>query len=137
MSSRFIFSTSFVAIILFFHPFPSIAETITVGHGAGYDYQTITEALVATSSGDTIMVADGEYTVSTGETFPLVMKQGILLKRENNSILPKIDASGSGKRVITCENIAKESGTGIEGFYIIGGEAKGYSSDGYGGGIYL
>ncbi len=47
-------------------------EIITVGHGSGYDYYTITEALNVAQPGDKITVADGNYTASNGELFPLL-----------------------------------------------------------------
>jgi len=110
------------------------AATYTVGHPPGaYDYNTLTDALSVAISGDTILVADGTYNalgVSYQEIFPLVMKEGVILKRATGDILPTIDAQRTG-RVFNCEYISSSSETRIEGFLITGGKVD------YGGGMYF
>ncbi len=117
---------------------PTIAQgtTITVGHGGGYDYGTITAALAAATSGDTITVADGTYNYNSGESFPLVMKQGVTLQRENESIQPII-AGISTQSVIEVENISDPENTIIDGFIIRDGGGKDVSGERYGGGIFM
>ena len=95
----------------------------TVGHDVGYDYNTITEALAAAVSGDTILVADGTYNATDPvypETFPLVMVEGVILKRENSSANPVLDAECTA-RVFECVEIDPTPITRIEGLYITGG----------------
>ena len=61
----------------------AFAATYTVGHDIGYDYHTITGALAAAVSGDTILVSDGTYNASHPtypETFPLEIKEGVSLR---------------------------------------------------------
>lgn len=106
-------------------------STITVGQGGGYDYSTITAALQAAQSGAVILVAGGEYSASTGETFPLQMKENVILKRENDQVLPVIRGDGV-HGVIQCINIHNPQGAVIEGFHITGGKTE---TD-VGGGIY-
>jgi parallel beta-helix repeat protein len=98
---------------------------IRVGHGPGYDYQTITEALAAGESGDEITVADGTYSTGTGEIFPLVMKAGVTpLRRENAFIQPIIQGNGANAVVYSDVNSVH-----VEGFTITGG-VNGIYADG-------
>jgi len=114
--------------------------TYTVGHDMNYDYQSITDALDAgiVVAGDILLVADGTYNATDPnypETFPLVMKEGVTLKREWSGIVPVIDAEDTA-RVFYCDNIgAGPSETRIEGFKITGGMCNVYSSSG--GGLHL
>ncbi|MBN1295925.1 right-handed parallel beta-helix repeat-containing protein [bacterium] len=97
---------------------PAHSATIRVGHGSGYDYSSITAALLAAGSGDTITVATGTYS-STGlspETFPLILRDNVLLMRESSDSLPIIDGNHSNT-VCLCENVTMT----IEGFRITGG----------------
>ncbi len=111
------------------------AATLAVGHGGGYDFATITESLAAALSGDAILVAGGTYTEASGETFPLMMKQGVVLSRASVDLLPAIDASGSGGRVFQWMNLS--GGTRIDGLLVTGGNAAGFLLEGHGGGLYL
>lgn len=112
------------------------SRTIYVGHNGGFDYNTITEALANAVSGDTILVADGNYNVSNGETFPLVMKNHITLKSRYPWESPKIDAQGTN-RVFNCINLTNSFTTIIQGFRITGGSASGTFPSHTGGGLYL
>ena len=91
-------------------------RTIRVGHGPGYDYQTITGALAEAEGGDEILVANGTYSTQTGEIFPLVMKAGVTLKRENDSIQPIIQGDGQNTVIYSTVSAAH-----VEGFRITGG----------------
>jgi len=69
-------------IVLLICRLPAYSETLTVGHGEGFDHQTIAAALVASAWGDTILVAAGIYSSTSGELFPLEMKSGVTLISE-------------------------------------------------------
>jgi len=57
------FILPFAVLFFLLIPYGTVyGATITVGHGGGYDFSTITESLAAAISGDTILVADGTYT---------------------------------------------------------------------------
>ena len=92
------------------------------------DYATIQEAIDNASQGDTVLVADGVYSPASGETFPITMKSGIVLRSENGPALTTIDACGT-QDVIWFQNV--DSTASIEGFSITGGSC-GYP---HGGGI--
>ncbi len=102
------------------------SRTITVGHDAGYDYQTITAALSAAVSGDVILVADGTYSADTGESICFPMKDGVTLKRATPDIRPTL-LGHTDQPVIYSE----ATGAKVEGFTITGGD---YYS---GAGIYI
>jgi Right handed beta helix region len=115
------------------------AADYTVGHDMSYDYQTITAALSdpLVVSGDTILVSDGTYAASDPvypETFPLVMKEGVVLIREMPDTYPVLDGEYL-YRLLGAEMITAGQGTRIEGFHVTRGLAD-YEVDG-GGGIYL
>jgi len=92
------------------------SRTITVGHGDGYDYQTITEAARAAQPADVILVADGTYSESTGEAFPIDLGSSIILKRAVLASLPVIRGmvriDGEGVRLDGLK-ITESSGRGI------------------------
>lgn len=92
------------------------SRTITVGHDAGYDYQTITAALSAAVSGDVILVADGTYSADTGESICFPMKDGVTLKRATPDIRPTL-LGHIDQPVIYSE----ATGAKVEGFTITGG----------------
>jgi hypothetical protein len=73
------------------------SRTITVGHDARYNYQTITEAVRVAHPGDVILVADGTYSESSGEIFPIDLGSSITLKCADSSSLPMI-IQGEGKQ---------------------------------------
>ncbi|HPB33064.1 MAG TPA: right-handed parallel beta-helix repeat-containing protein, partial [Candidatus Sumerlaeota bacterium] len=114
-----------------------VPETITVGHGPGFDYPSITKALEAAVAGVTILVAPGEYTVQTGEIFPLLIKPGIRLLAMPMSTgimhMPVIRGDGQSG-VIRGVNLdaTRSVRTVIRGFMITGGS----TTTDVGGGIY-
>ena len=105
-------------------------KIITVGHGDGYDYQTITGALDAAQAGVMILVADDEYSTKTGEVFPLEIKSSIILKRMDDTTLPVI--SGDANGVLSCKDFEDNARTVIDGFMITGGNLE----KELGGGVY-
>lgn len=113
------------------------AAQLLVGRDGSYPYSTITEALNHAANGDVILVADGNYTYANGESFPLIMKAGVVLRAMSLDKKPIIDAM-QRQRVIECININQRFPTLIEGFVITGGFAQGVSpEDSRGAGIYL
>jgi hypothetical protein len=77
--------------------------------------------------GDTVMVAPGLYGLSSGEVFPIAMKNGVVLASESGAAATVIDAQATG-RILQCTDL--DSATAISGFTMTGGEAAS------GGGIY-
>jgi galactitol-specific phosphotransferase system IIB component len=105
------------------------------GTGSQSDpWKTITHALneVATT-GVTIHVASGTYNIASGETFPLIIKEGVSLVGDG-ARTTIIDASGSNQPVIYGSDISDGSNTVLEGFTITGGNSSDPDS---GGGIWL
>ncbi len=99
---------------------------LTVGHSANYNYQTITAAMAAATTGDEIRVADGTYSASDPtypETPPINMKAGVTLIRNSPDIVPIIDAQHLAS-VIRCEYFPAGSESRIEGFQIRNGDAE-------------
>lgn len=77
--------------------------------------------------GDTVLVAPGIYDTTSGENFPINMKNGVVLISESGASLTIVNASATGS-VISCNNC--DQSTEICGFTITGGRAQN------GGGIY-
>lgn len=114
---------------------PVSGAVLRVGHSPGYDYTTITAALDAANAGDTVTVAPGVYRRNDPnywETFPLIMKSGVVLIRESKDAYPEINADRAAQ-VFKCEYT--DEGTRIEGFVITGGDAHGGLE--FGGGLFL
>jgi parallel beta-helix repeat protein len=103
----------------------------STGNGtSGNPWKTITYALSQISgTGHTVYVAAGKYNSALGETFPILMKDGVSLSGLGTDTC-FIDAGGTNT-VIRCTSIIDAS-TRIEGFLIKGG---GNVSDG--GGFYI
>lgn len=89
---------------------------------------TIKKAVEDSASyGDTVLVSPGLYDTSSGEYFPINMKNGVTLISEEGPYETVIDANHTN-RIFNCSNL--DSMTCIEGFTITGGKASN------GGGIY-
>lgn len=69
------------------------SRTITVGHDSRYDYQTITGAVGAAQPGDVILVAEGTYSESSGEVFPINLTPSITLRSAGITFVPVIQGS--------------------------------------------
>ena len=108
------------------------SRTITVGHDAGYDYQTIMAALEAAESGDTVIVEEGTYSQSSGEIFPLELKSGVILKRATTDTLPLILGNNSDTVIYSEAEDAL-----IEGLAIEEGRAPVRIEGRDGGGLYI
>ena len=106
----------------------------TTGDGSsGNPWKTITYALTQLfRSGHTIHIAAGTYNTSSGETFPIEMKNGVSLSGAGAST--SIINADKTNRIFNCTGITDPL-TFIEGFTITGGYISG---DGMkGGGIYI
>jgi hypothetical protein len=80
---------------------------------------TIKEAVEDSATyGDTVLVAPGLYNISSGEVFPINMKNGVVLLSEEGPYVTTVDADGTGS-VFICVDL--DSSTVIEGFTIRGG----------------
>ena len=122
-----------LAITLF--SLPAIATDYSVGHGPGFDFATVADALAVARSGDRILLSGGTYSLASNERFPLQMQQGVVLMRATPTDQPIIDASGARQSVIYCKGL--KPGTVIDGMLITGGDASGPGPGSYGGGIFL
>ena len=70
--------------------------------------------------GDTVLVAPGIYDTTSGEVFPINMKNGVVLISESGASVTIVNANATGS-VITCSNC--DQSTEICGFTITGGSA--------------
>ncbi len=107
-------------------------SNITGNGTSGSPWQTITFALTQiTGSGHTVYVAAGTYDTALGETFPIIIKNGVSLVGigMDSSI---IDAKSTNS-VVRCIGIVDIS-TSIEGFTIQGGYTE---IDDNGAGIFI
>lgn len=103
------------------------AAVITVGPGGKYDYQTIQEAVDASSNGDEIIVAPGQYIppTSSGHTDnPVVDMQGktVWLHSSDGPETTFIDGLSSSRCIVCWSGESLE--THIEGFTIRNGLAQ-------------
>jgi hypothetical protein len=80
------------------------ARTITVGHGTQFEEDSITSGIAVAATGDTVLVASGIYDVSSGEVFPMALKNGIALVGEHVGSKPDIRGDGAHS-VICCDNV--------------------------------
>ncbi|MHC4497784.1 MAG: right-handed parallel beta-helix repeat-containing protein [Planctomycetota bacterium] len=104
--------------------------TITVGPGGGYDFSSITSAINAAGTGDTVIVYPHTYY----ENINFLGKNITLISTDpNDPAATIIDAGGSGS-VVTFTNREGLS-TVLTGFTVTGGYVTGGFPTGYGGGI--
>jgi hypothetical protein len=83
------------------------------------DVSTIKAAVEDSAAyGDTVLVAPAVYDTSSGEAFPIVMGDGIVLTTEAGADATIIDAAGTA-RVFDCVDLG--SATTIAGFTVTGG----------------
>jgi len=102
------------------------ATIITVGQSTKYDYQTIQEAVDASSNGDEIIVAPGHYkppTASGHSDNPVVDMQGkaVWLHSSDGPETTFIDGLSSRRCIVCLSGESLE--THIEGFTIRNGLA--------------
>ena len=91
---------------------------------SGSPYRTITKAMTVALSGDTILVLPGTYAAGAagaGETFPIAMKSGVVLKSTNGPLMTIVDATAASPRARVFECSGNAVGTTIQGLTITGG----------------
>ncbi len=99
---------------------PSLADTIHLPA----DYATIQAAIAASSAGDEIVVADGEYTVAAGET--ISFPHDLTLRSASGSDACIIRRSGSAAARLMHIDAGRTAALVIEGLTLAGGlEADG------------
>ena len=124
---------------------PALPENLYVNASTGSDntgdgsegnpWKTITFALdQVTTEGHTINVAAGTYDATLGESFPILMKDGVTLIGAGND--QSIIDGQAGASVIKCISILNESSL-LSGFTITGGGGTLVGSEYHGGGIYI
>jgi hypothetical protein len=97
------------------------AATITIGPGAGYDFNAIQAGIDAAVDGDTVLVAPGEYVITEPVTFrgkAITVQSEV--GREETTIRMDTPADANRGSVVIFEN--NETATSIlDGFTITGG----------------
>jgi hypothetical protein len=115
------------------------ADTITVGSGADYDFDTIQAGIDAAVDGDTVLVAPGEYVITEPVTF---RGKAITVKseagRDETTIRMGTPTNTNRGSVVVFENNETDASI-LDGFTIAGGIGSWVSSaSAYaGGGIYF
>lgn len=100
---------------------PAQAATITVGSGAGYDFDTIQAGIDAAVDGDTVLVAPGEYVISEPVTFrgkaiTVISEAG----RDETTIRMGTPVDPKRASVVVFEN-NETAASVLDGFTITGG----------------
>ena len=115
------------------------AATITVGPGAGYDFDTIQAGIDAAVDGDTVLVVPGEYVITEPVTF---RGKAITVKSEagqdETTIRMGTPADTNRGSVVVFEN-NETAASSLDGFTITGGTGSWLQSQSawVGGGIYF
>jgi parallel beta-helix repeat protein len=71
-------------------------DATAAGNSEATPYRTITYALQQAASGTIVQLAPGSYTSQTGEVFPLVVKEGVILRGEPSNKGQRIGIIGGG-----------------------------------------
>jgi parallel beta-helix repeat protein len=93
------------------------SDTPTVGKTEATPFKTITFALQQAQPGTIVQVAAGNYTAQTGETFPLNVKSGVVLRGDEASKGQAVTIGGSGNFVSAAfarQNVTILAGNGSE-----------------------
>ena len=84
---------------------------------AGSPFRTLTKALSVAVDGDTVTVASGDYDVPGGESFPLLIPDGVSIVGDPN-VAPLIDAQTSGEPAFLAVGITES--TLVQSLQIVG-----------------
>ena len=128
----------FIATVVLISIGPANGVTITVGPGAGYDFDTIQAGIDAANDGGTLLVASGEYVVTEPITF---LGKAITVRseagRDETTIRMGTLVDPERGSVVIFEN-GESTASVLEGFKITGGKGTYVSSESHwvGGGIF-
>ncbi|MFK0733365.1 MAG: DUF1565 domain-containing protein [Gloeotrichia echinulata IR180] len=105
-------------------------DTATAGVTEAAPYKTITFALSKAQPGTIIQLAPGSYNKDTGETFPLLLKQGVTLRGEESNQGQGILITGGGfytSRFFARQDITilADNGTTITGVTVTNPNSRG------------
>jgi len=108
---------------------PARADTITVGSGAGYDFDSIQVGIDAANGGDTVLVAPDEYVITAPITF---RGKAITVKSEagpdETTIRMGTPADTNRASVVVFENNETVASI-LDGFTITGGTGSWFPSE--------
>lgn len=111
---------------------PQQGDDSQSGNSQSTSLKTITKALEIADSGTTIQLASGTYSEATGETFPLVIKQNVIIKgspasRGHNIVIEGngyfISRSGAGQNVAIA---AAKDARGVMGVTVVNPHNRGH-----------
>jgi hypothetical protein len=106
------------------------ANIITVGHGGGYDFNSITNALNAAGPKDIVLLAaDTNYTALTGEVFPLRVPDGVILRSADVARAAHIIGDGSNPVLIA--DGGGVNGVSLEGLWLSRGAGLSLQPEGF------
>jgi len=118
-------ATTWFILFCFLLTTTGFCATLTVGHGPGFDSPTVTAAIESANEGNTLLIAEGVYDSTHGETFPLNLKAGLCLVSADPERHASLVGDASGP-VVTLKNVYNCL---LNGIRVAGGRAR------FGGGI--
>jgi len=94
--------------VLYVNP-TSGTDTTTAGTTASSPYKTLTFALAQTQAGTVVQLAAGNYSSNTGETFPIIIPEGVTVQGDDSTKGQEVVILGGGlyiSRTFAKQNIA-------------------------------
>ncbi len=84
------------------------------------DHETIVAAIAAAQAGDRVLIRGGVYSTSSGETFPIPLKDGVTVQGAGKYVTI-VDGSGSGQPAFSLTGVTVTISPVIEGLQVRGG----------------